>query len=96
MDLILFLLPFVGVVGFFMGNPYLVIIGGIASLLVNLIGLFSGQQRSFIISILAIFIAFALFGNIYVWWFVVLLALTFEGAIVGIFGILLARYLSRK
>jgi|BioPla2DNA2_1021312.scaffolds.fasta_scaffold78753_1 hypothetical protein len=81
------ILGVLGVYGFFSANLILVIIGGIASIIENLLGVISGQQKSLMTPILAIIIGaiYASSAGIPVW-IGVFIGLCFESAIMGILG----------
>jgi len=76
-----------GVYGFFKGNLILIIIGGTAGAIENLIGITSGQQKGLFTAI-----GFAIAGVYFTVsnggpiWFGILLGLSFEAAIIGVLG----------
>lgn len=83
-----------GVIGFFIHNMTLVIIGGVSGLVVNIIGLLSGQQKSILTATIAV-----VAGIIYSsaaglsFWMGGLIGLSFSTAIAGIVGwIMMYRY----
>lgn len=81
-------LGILGVYGFFSGNIIFIMIGGIYGFIENLIGIFSGQQKSLSTAIIACII-----GSIYAIskglpiWFGILIGLCFETTIVGLIGL---------
>jgi len=80
-------LGILGVYGFFTYNGLFVLIGGIAGLIGNLIGIVSGQQKSLATAIIASVIGagYAAASGMPIW-FGVLIGLSFESAITGILG----------
>ena len=76
-----------GVYGVFADNMTLVIIGGIAGLVENLIGISTGQQKSLTTAIIA-----AIIGIIFASsqgesiWIGIMTGLCFESVIMGVFG----------
>lgn len=84
MGLIGTILGVLGVYGFFAGNFTLVIIGGLAGLIENIIGTVSGQQTSLFTAIFAIIVGliYAFFADLALWKGI-FIGLCFEQAIMG-------------
>lgn len=89
-------LGLLGVYGFFAGYPYLVIIGGISGIIENFIGVTSKQQKSLSTVVVAIILAFIFVGRYFPWWFTVLIAITFESALMALLGLLFIAFMSFK
>ena len=90
-------LSILGIIGFFSGNFLFVLIAGIISIIENLIGVFSGMQKSRATAIIA-----SIIGGVYAtWngipiWFGILIGLTFESAIMEVYGLVFTIIMLKK
>lgn len=90
-------LGLLGIYGFFSSNIILLVIGAIACVIENIIGVATRQQKD-----LAVLIAFAVFGGIYAHFAHipilngVLLGICFESGILGLFGFFIFIFISRR
>jgi len=86
-----------GVFGFLSGNMILIIIGGVAGLAVNIVGLLAGQQKSVITATIAIIAGIFYSSSVGLpFWIGALIGLSFETAIAGIVGWIMVAMVYRK
>jgi len=85
-----------GSIWYFVSN-ILLIIGGLAGVFENIVGISSGKQNSLFTVIIAVIIGVIYSSNLgLLMWLGILIGLTFENAIMGLFGIIFILVIGSK
>lgn len=97
LGLICTVLGITGVYGFISGGMALVLIGGIAGLVENLVGIMTGEQNNLVTATIGVIAGIIYSSSVRLpFWYGASVGLCFESAIMGIVGFLMLAAVRRK